>query len=594
MRRRPRGALLFLLAGVLAVFAAFVAATGGIDTRIAGIAVRSRSWERPATVAFVLALAGLYAVRQTLRSWGPLASRAVVPVLVAWALFAALCFGTYAAGGADSFGYLSQAKLFAQGRLTGTMPRHKGFDWPDVPATLTPLAYTRNAVPDVLVPVYPPGLSLMMAPLTLIHANAAFLLVPLCAALTVWLTVVLGRELTEPSAGVLGALLVAVSPTFLLQAAQPMSDVPVAALWLSALVLARRPSPAAAILAGVASSLAILVRPNLAPLLLLVAAACATGRRAPDRPAVASSRGNPRLARAIWLLLAAMPGVVALGAIQAVRYGSPLGSGYGSFDDLFALSNVAPNLARYPRWMTETHTPLIWLWLLAPLSFRLLDRGARAFGWILYSFAVAVVLAYLPYVYFQPDEWMYTRFLLPALPVMTVLTALVLLSAARRIAPRAPVATAAVVCAVVAALSIRSAASLAVFGMREGEQKYPRVGGFVREQLPATAFVMAAQHSGSITLLLGTADPALGPARRRFARSRHRVAAARRLRAIRRARRGRERTVPRAFRRPESAGCRRADPDGDARQHLRLRFQMSARRRRMRIVRSSVNRDACA
>jgi hypothetical protein len=39
--------------------------------------------------------------------------------------------------------------------------------------------------------------------------------------------------------------------------------------------------------------------------------------------------------------------------------------------------------------------------------------------------------------------------------------------------------------------------------MREGEQKYPRVGGFVREQLPATAFVMAAQHSGSITYYSG-------------------------------------------------------------------------------------------
>ena len=393
--------------------------------------------------------------------------------------------------------------MFAQGRLTGTMPRHEGFDWPDVPATLTPLGYTRNAVPDVLVPVYPPGLSLMMAPLTLIHRNAVFLLVPLCAALTVWLTVVLGREMTEPAAGVLGALLVAASPTFLLQAAQPMSDVPVAALWLSALVLARRPSTGAAILAGAVSSMAILVRPNLAPLVLLVAAVCATVRRAPDRPAVASSRVNPGLPRAIWLLLAAIPGVVALGAIQAVRYGSPLGSGYGSFDNIFALSNVAPNLARYPRWMTETHTPLIWLWLLAPLSFPFLDRGARAFGWILYTFAVAVVLAYLPYVYFRPDEWMYTRFLLPALPVMTVLAALVLLSAARRIAARAPVATAAVVCAMVAALSIRSAESLAVFGMREGEQKYPRVGGFVREQLPATAFVMAAQHSGSITYYSG-------------------------------------------------------------------------------------------
>jgi hypothetical protein len=303
---------------------------------------------------------------------------------------------------------------------------------------------------------------------------------------------------------VLGALLVAASPTFLLQAAQPMSDVPVAALWLSALVLARRPSTAAAILAGVVSSLAILVRPNLAPLLLLVAAACATVRPAPfDRPAGASSPAHLPWTRAIWPLLAAMPGVVALGAIQAVRYGSPLGSGYGSFDYLFGLSNVAPNLARYPRWMTETHTPLIWLWLLAPLSMRFLERGARAFGWILYTFAVAVVLAYLPYVYFQPDEWMYTRFLLPALPLMTVLAALVLLNAARRIAPRAPVATAAVVCAMVAALSIRSAASLAVFGMREGEQKYPRVGGFVREQLPATAFVLAVQHSGSITYYSG-------------------------------------------------------------------------------------------
>ena len=515
MTRRPRGALLLLLAGIVSAFAAFVAATGGIDTRIAGIAVRSRSWERPATVALVLALAGLYAVRHTLRQWGSLASRAVVPVLVGWALFAGLCFGTYAAGGADSFGYLSQAQLFARGRLTDTMPRHPAFDWPDVPATLTPLAYTRNAVPDVLVPVYPPGLSMMMAPLTLIDARAAFLLVPLCAALVVWLTVQLGRAVSEPVAGVLGALLVAVSPTFLLQTAQPMSDVPVAALWLAALILARRPSTAAAILAGLVSSLAILVRPNLAPLLMLVAAVCVTVR--PPHPSASrlvgssavgdatalASRRNYRWTRAIWPLLAAVPGVVALGAIQAVRYGSPLGSGYGSFDDLFSLSNVAPNLARYPRWMTETHTPLIWLWLLAPLAIARLDRGVRAFGWLLYVFAGAVVLAYLPYVYFRPDEWSYTRFLLPAVPLMAVLVALVLLTAARRIVPRAPVAAAAAVTLLVAGLSAYHALSLGVFGMRDGERKYPRAGGFVSQRLPAKAFVLAAQHSGSIRYYSG-------------------------------------------------------------------------------------------
>ena len=504
MTRRPRGALLLLLAGVVAVFAAFVAVTGGIDTRIAGIAVRSRSWERPATVALFLALAGLYAVRHTLRQWSFLASRAVAPVLVAWPLLAGLCFGTYAAGGADSFGYLSQAQLFARGRVTDTMPRHAGFDWPDVPATLTPLAYTRNAVPDVLVPVYPPGLSMMMAPLTLIHAKAVFVLVPLCAALVVWLTVLLGRALSEPLAGVLGALLVAVSPTFLLQTVQPMSDVPVAALWLLALILARRPSTAAAILAGLVSSLAILVRPNLAPLLLLVAAASATLRTAPfEKPAAASSRSGLRWTRAIWPLLAAVPGVVALGAIQAVRYGSPVGSGYGSFDDLFSLSNVAPNLARYPRWMTETHTPLIWLWLLAPLAIQRLDRGVRAFAWILYVFTGAVVLAYLPYVYFRPDEWSYTRFLLPALPLMAVLVALVLLTAARRIVPRAPVTAAAAVVVVVAGLSAYNALSLGVLNMRDGESKYPRAGGFVSQRLPPTAFVFAAQHSGSIRYYSG-------------------------------------------------------------------------------------------
>ena len=154
-------------------FAAFVAATGGIDTQ-------NRGNRRPFAIlgAPRHGRPGPGGRRAVLPSgtrcwtWGPLASRSVVPLLAAWALFAALCFGTYAAGGADSFGYLSQAQLFAQGRLTDTMPRHEGFDWPDVPATLTPLAYTRNAVPDVLVPVYPPGLSMMMAPLTLIHANA--------------------------------------------------------------------------------------------------------------------------------------------------------------------------------------------------------------------------------------------------------------------------------------------------------------------------------------------------------------------------------------------------------------------------------------
>jgi hypothetical protein len=153
--------------------------------------------------------------------------------------------------------------------------------------------------------------------------------------------------------------------------------------------------------------------------------------------------------------------------------------------------------------MTETHTPLIWLWLLAPFAIPRLDRGVRAFAWILYVFAGAVVLAYLPYVYFRPEEWSYTRFLLPALPLMAVLVALVVLTAARRFVPRASVAAASAVCVLVAGLSAYHAVSLGVFGMRDGESKYPRAGGFVSQRLPATAFVLAAQHSGSIRYYSG-------------------------------------------------------------------------------------------
>src|SRR5687767_9001628 len=60
----PSGSTFFLLAALAAVFAAFVALTGGIDTTLFGIPVRSRSWERPATVATVLAGAGLFVFRR--------------------------------------------------------------------------------------------------------------------------------------------------------------------------------------------------------------------------------------------------------------------------------------------------------------------------------------------------------------------------------------------------------------------------------------------------------------------------------------------------------------------------------------------------
>jgi cell division protein FtsW (lipid II flippase) len=485
-----RAATLLLLGLIAALFAVFVGLTGGIDTRIAGVAVRSRSWERPATVAIALLAAGLFFVRHLFAGVPARLFRVLPALILLWGAVAALAFGTYAAGGADSFGYISQAELLAHGRLTDTMPSHPAFDWPDIAVTLTPLAFTRGPHPGELVPVYPPGLPLLMAPLTWIHSYAVFLVVPLCAVFTLWCCLRLGRELEDEQAGILGAVLLSVSATFLLQAMQPMSDVPVTAAWLAALLLARRPSPTASAFAGLVASLAVMIRPNLAPLVLFVIVTCATAQ-------AEGSRGRTLL-RMLVCAACMLPGIVVLGYIQNARYGSPLGSGYGSFHDLFGLANIRPNLSRYPRWLTMAHSPFLWLWLLAPLWFRHASARARILGWIGYGFAAAVIAAYLPYVYFRPDEWSYTRFLLPALPFILVFAAGVMLSAARRWIPSMPLGAAATLILAIAVWSLSTASALGVFRMWEGERKYPRVGLFVRDRLPKSAFVLAAQHSGSL------------------------------------------------------------------------------------------------
>ena len=141
MNRSPRTALL-LAAGLAGTFAIFVAWTGGIDAEVAGVPIRSRAWERPAVIAALLFAAGLYSSRRQVILLALLIGRHAVairrlagllPVAAAFgAGLVALTAGTFAAGGADSYGYVSQAELFAEGRLTDTLPRSRAFTWPDV------------------------------------------------------------------------------------------------------------------------------------------------------------------------------------------------------------------------------------------------------------------------------------------------------------------------------------------------------------------------------------------------------------------------------------------------------------------------------
>ena len=168
----------------------------------------------------------------------------------------------------------------------------------------------------------------------------AFLVVPLCGALTIWLTFTLGRRLFErrPSA-LWGAALVAASPVFLYQLMNAMSDVPVTAAWTLVLVLVpdgrwpaaspteRRPDPAEPG-AGVG-------------------------------PSGPGGRHQPGIGVAFCCRPRAGAGRRAAG--ELLMYGSPLTSGYGELGHYYAWEYALANLRRYPVWIVDTQTPLVLL-----------------------------------------------------------------------------------------------------------------------------------------------------------------------------------------------------------------------------------------
>jgi 4-amino-4-deoxy-L-arabinose transferase-like glycosyltransferase len=376
---------------------------------------------------------------------------------------------------------LSQARELAAGRLSQEIPTDPAYAWTNAEWTLIPLAHVRAPQPGRMVATYPPGLPLLMAALVPFGVRAEYLLVPLFGALLVYFTWRAGHLLGDSLAGALAALLLSMSPTFLLQLVQPMSDVPAAACWAGAVVCASREGRREALFAGLLTGLAVMIRPNLAPL-AVITLALIVARRV-DRAQRTVAGLGPVVTMTCLLLV-----------IQTLRYGSPLGSGYGKAGDLFSLASIGENLNRYPGWITSTHTPLIWLWVIAPL---VLKGARRPLLVALVALIIGTWCAYLPYVAFRPDEWFYTRFLLPAIPFMLLLSSAVLIALIRRAPqPSRPVLTATVT--LVFGLALARASAPQLTNTAPHERRYEEAGTFVRDSLPANAVVLAAQHSGSV------------------------------------------------------------------------------------------------
>ena len=484
-------------AAIAGVFALIVLLSGGISYHTGVSMIAARDPLRPALIALGLAAF----------AWGLLGTRAFVAAAAALggdpatqlpariALLAAVCafaaataWNTWAAGGSDSSCYVLQADAFARGRATLDPPI---VDPTIVPAVaLAPIGFVPSArAPQRAVPICAPGLALVMTPVRFIGRDAVFLIVPLFAAVAVWCTFLLGRALEQHVAGACAAVLLACSPIFLYQAVQPMSDVPAAALWLAALVALRpRPAPAGErfsgtrqIVAGLCASMAVLMRPNVAlivvPLLALLP-----------------------LRVAAWLRFgaASLPALGTLLALNAARYGSPFASGYGDTGVLFSLAHVGPNLARYPRWLLETHTPFLLL-AAVPLAVRWTRDQRRLV--LAAGAAVALTFAtYLAYTVF--DDWWYIRFLLPALPVLLVFASAGLLHVGERLLRGRPRrARAVLLCAAMAGLGlwfVHVARSRAAFELGALEARFRVAGEYAGRAMTDEAIVLAVQQSGSL------------------------------------------------------------------------------------------------
>ena len=418
---------------------------------------------------------------------------------VAFAVLVGLGQGTWAAGGADSYGYVSQSQLWRTGMLIQPQPLARLAPWPSAEWTLSPLGYRPAVVPGAIVPTYPPGLPIAMAAASSVAGfDAVFWVVPLLGGVAVWLTYRLGRHLVGPLPAGIGALLLAVSPVFLFQVVQPMSDVPVTAWWAGALtgILAGHP-----LAAGLCAAGAVLTRPNLAPLTAWLLAGLVWRARTEGGSWASAWRsavlyGAPVAAAAVGLAI-----------LNTRLYGHPMATGYGSVGALFSQANVFINLDHYVGWLWSVQTPFVFVALLAP-CLRGFGRGAGAPAsssavrpWttiFALGFALLVFASYLVYSPFA--EWWYLRFLLPALPILLVLATAVLLGPFAYAPAAARVPLIVVSLALLAGHHLATAQRGQAFALQAMERRYPAAGAYVAGALPPAAVLFAVQESGTLRL----------------------------------------------------------------------------------------------
>jgi hypothetical protein len=506
-RRAVRVTALTLFALTFA-WAAFLLLAGGFDTRLFGARVTTNEPLRPLLIASVLLTVFIMSggvVRSTdrwiaaVRGIPPAAAALAVAILTA---LAGIAFATTAAGGADAYGYVSQAELWLRGSLRIEQPFASEVPWPGAQWTFAPLGYRPTEIPgdQAIVPTYSAGLPMIMAAAKLIGGQPAlYAVVPIAGGLLVLATFGIGRRLASPGAGLIGACLVATSPAFLFMLVWPMTDVPVAAAWAVAMYFLLGVSRRSIVAAGLATSVAILIRPNLVFLGAWMGLWYLM-RRKPraSSPEPRAAGAAARFADAAIFALSAAPGILATAAINNYLYGSPTQSGYIGLEGMFTAANVWPNVKLYLGWFVESQRVASLLGVVAiMLPWRRLWPAApdrRVFG-VIALFVASLWGFYFAYLVFE--SWWYLRFMLSSWPFIMVGLAALAMAVVR---PERPVASAAAIGAVIVLgiVNLRTAIDRSAFELWQSERRYVSIGKLVGGSTEPNSVIFTMQHSGSV------------------------------------------------------------------------------------------------
>jgi hypothetical protein len=403
-------------------------------------------------------------------------------------------YNSFIPWGTDSGAYVNAAHRWAEGQLFEAAPLGFRFRWASDPYVSTPHG-NRPGVKGTFTSIYPLGYPVLLAAaLKLGGPLAPYVVAPLCAGLLAWCAFLLARELSTPWAGVVAALLIAASPVTLAHVVMVMSDVPSTAFWALAWVLSLRGGLGAAASSGLATAVAVMIRPNLAPLAVFIFVSLV----------LSHWRGFAQAwPRGVTFGVTSAVGPALVLWSQAVLYGGALVSGYpASLDYFFSVDRIPQNAPLYPALFTQLHTALPALGLLAlPLVVKRSHGDGKRARLVAFTAAGIIVVNYALYLaYLTFDHWLYLRFMLPAMLGLFVLFAAVIdqcrLWVARR---RAWLSAVALVPVVIVVLTPRHE----IENIRLQAQWHLRLhlmGAYLREALPPNAVILTYAHGGALSL----------------------------------------------------------------------------------------------